>query len=620
VSIPGYNGTILYVNLTDGSTRVEQLDPDLVQTLIGGFGINNRLMYDLMPAGVDPLSPENLIIVAAGPFAGTMIPGGAKVVITTRFPINGAIATAAGGGSFAPFMKWAGIDHMVISGRAKQPVFLKVSQGQYSLEDASDLWGRDTYETTDILRRRYEPCSVIAMGQSGENLVKNSTAFVDKAGTIGRGGLPAVMGSKNLKAIVVEQGEVPVQIADRTALHRLVNKLHERIMNWPGRQLIQENGLMPAPPDLSEIHLRTRSPLACPSCPLADKVMVCLDEGPYAGLQTYMPHFATTRLGATDSAQAYENSIRYSDALNRYGIGGTNFSGFFGQIVDLFQEGIITIEDTGGLELRNDIDTAIQLIRMTASQEGFGKVIAEGPEAIARLIGSSGEEYISHIKGLGVVYDPRMRGLGTMEFEEITSPRGAHVSAAGSPSYDSGRTLVDFIRHGERMGAPAESLKRMEEAGVFNPGIYSRYSEDWYALFNSLSLCNRAQVNRFYHVNTIAELYSALTGIQVSPQQLMHLAERAWTMGKLLNVREGFDRRQDRAPETWFRPLVRDGQEYRLHDYQGTAELDRQDVERYLDDYYQERSYDKETGLPTIDKLTELGLEDIGRELNLPDR
>ncbi|HEY90342.1 MAG TPA: hypothetical protein G4O07_00780 [Dehalococcoidia bacterium] len=620
MSTPGYNGTILYVNLTDGSTRVEQLDPDLVQTLIGGFGINNRLMYDLMPADVDPLSPENLIIVAAGPFAGTMIPGGAKVVITTRFPINGAIATAAGGGSFAPFMKWAGIDHMVISGRAKQPVFLKVSQGQYSLEDASDLWGRDTYETTDILRKRYEPCSVIAMGQSGESLVKNSTAFVDKAGTIGRGGLPAVMGSKNLKAIVVEQGEVPVQIADRAALHRLVNKLHERIMNWPGRQLIQENGLMPAPPDLSEIHLRTRSPLACPSCPLADKVMVCLDEGPYAGLQTYMPHFATTRLGATDSAQAYENSIRYSDALNRYGIGGTNFSGFFGQIVDLFQEGIITIEDTGGLELRNDIDTAIQLIRMTASQEGFGKVIAEGPEAIARLIGSSGEEYISHIKGLGVVYDPRMRGLGTMEFEEITSPRGAHVSAAGSPSYDSGRTLVDFIRHGERMGAPAESLKRMEEAGVFNPGIYSRYSEDWYALFNSLSLCNRAQVNRFYHVNTIAELYSALTGIQVSPQQLMHLAERAWTMGKLLNVREGFDRRQDRAPETWFRPLVRDGQEYRLHDYQGTAELDRQDVERYLDDYYQERGYDKETGLPTINKLTELGLEDIGRELNLPDR
>ena len=620
MSIPGYNGTILYVNLTDGSNRIEQLDPDLAQTLIGGFGINNRLMYELMPAGTDPLSPQNLIIVAAGPFAGTMIPGGAKVVITTRFPINGAIATAAAGGSFAPFMKWAGIDHMVISGRAEQPVFLKISQGQCSLEKASDLWGSDAYATTDALRKRFEPCSVITMGQSGENLVKSSVAFVDKAGTIGRGGLPAVMGSKNLKAIVVEQGEVPVQIADRPALHRLINKLHERIMKWPGRQLIQENGLMPAPPDLAEIHQRTRTPLACPSCPLADKVMVCLDEGPYAGLRTYMPHFHDNRLGASDITQAYENSIRYSDALNRYGIGSINFSGLFGQIVNLFQEGIITSEDTGGLILKNDIDTAIQLIRMTAFREGFGKVLAEGPEAIARLIGSNGEEYISHIKGLGVVYDPRMSGLGTMEFEEITAPRGAHVSAAGSPSYDSGRTMVDFIRHGERMGAPAESLKRMEESGIFNPGIYSRYSEDWYALFNSLSLCNRAQVNRFYHVNTIAELYSALTGIQVSRQELMKLAERAWTMGKLLNVREGFDRRQDRAPETWFRPLVKDGQEYRLHDYHDTGEINRQDVEKYLDDYYKERDYDKETGLPTIDKLRELGLEDIGRELNLPDR
>lgn len=619
MGIPGYSGNILYVHLTDGSTRLEQYDAELVHTLIGGYGVGSKLAYDLIPPGVEPLSPENLIIISAGPFAGTMIPGGAKVLVTTRFPINGALATAAGGGAFAPFLKSVGLDHVVISGRARQPVSLRIAEGQVSLDDAEKLWGSDTYETTDILRRSYEPCSVIAIGQAGEHLVKSSVTFVDKAATTGRGGLPAIMGSKNLKALVVQQGQVPTEIADRQGLHRLVNHLHERIMRWPGRQLIQENGLMPAPPDMVELHQNTRKPLACPSCPLADKVMVRLEEGPYAGVHTYMPHLGVNRFSAATSSEAYQQSIKYIDTLNRYGIGSINFSGLFAQIVELYQEGIITKEDTGGVEIKNDIDTALKLLRMTAYREGFGQVLADGAEAVARRLGEKSEEYIAHIKGLGIVRDPRLGGLGTMEFEEITMPRGAHVSAAGSPSYDPGRPFLDFVRHAERMGVSNEALKRLEESGAFNPGRYSKYSEDWYALFNCLSLCNRAQVNRFYHVKTIAALYSALTGIDVSPEQLMQKAERAWTIGKLLNIREGFDRRQDRPPEAWFHPLVRDGQEYRLLNYDGTVELTREDVGDFLDDYYDERGYDKQTGLPTREKLVELGLESMATDLTLPD-
>jgi len=619
MSISGYAGNVLYVNLTDGSRRVEPFDSALVPAFIGGYGINNKLAYDLMPPGVDPLSPDNLIIIGAGPFAGTMIPGGAKVLVTTRFPINGAFATAAGGGAFAPFLKSVGLDHVVIGGRARQPVVLRIAEGRVFLDDAEELWGSDTYETTDALRHSFEPCSVIPIGPAGENLVKNSVTTVDKAGTIGRGGLPAIMGSKNLKALVVQQGQVPTQIADRVALHRLVNSLHERIMRWPGRQLIQENGLMPAPPDMAEIHQKTRRPLACPSCPLADKVMVRLEDGPYAGLQTYMPHLSINRFSAATSAEAYQQSVKYIDALNRYGICSTNFSGLFPQLVELYRRGVITRKETGGIELRNDIETALQLLRMTAYREGFGEVLAEGPEAVARLLGEKGEQYIAHIKGLGIVRDPRIGGLGTMEFEEITSPRGAHVSAAGSPSYDPGRPLGDFVRHAERMGASAEAVKRVEESGTFNPGRYSRYSEDWYALFNCLSLCNRAQVNRFYHVRTIAALYSALTGMQMSPEKLMKCAERAWTVGKLLNIREGFDRRHDRAPEAWFHPLMREGQEHRIHDYDGTVELSRKDVEGFLDDYYDERGYDRKSGLPTPEKLRELCLESMSAGLTLPD-
>ena len=615
MGLSGYAGRILYVNLTDGSSRVEPLDEKLAASLIGGFGINNRLALDHQPAGVDPLSPENLIIIGTGPFAGTAIPGAAKVLATTRFPLNEAFGTAAAGGSFAGFLKSSGFDHVVISGRSSRPVVLRITEQQVHLDDAGDLWGGDTYETTDALHREHEPCSVIAIGQAGENLVKNSIAMVDKAGTLGRGGLPAVMGSKQLKAIVACQGTIAVEVADRQELHRLVNHLHDRILKWPGRQGIVENGLMVAPPDMAEYHLRTRKPLACPSCPLGDKVMVRLDKGPYAGLQTYMTHLAVNRFSAQTSDEAYEQSIKYSDTLNRYGVGGTNFTGLFAEVIQMYRQGVITAADTGGLELRNDIDTALELLRMTAFREGFGEVLADGAEGVIKRFGPEAEKFVSHIKGLGVVNDPRIGGLGTMEFEQLTSPRGAHVAAAGSPSYDAGRPLADFVRHGQRMGASAESLERLEASGAFNPARYSRYSEDWYALFNGLSLCNRAQVNRFYHVDTLVELYQAVTGMKAGSTELMQAAERAWTIGKMLNMREGFDRRQDRIPETWFQSLTFDGHEQAITDYYRTTELTRQDLDGLLDDYYDERGYDKATGLPTQEKLRELGLAELGGNL-----
>ena len=611
MTIPGYTGRILHVDLTNKKTRIEPLDQELVNTLIGGWGINNKLVYDLMPPRIDPLSPENLVVIGAGPFAGTMIPGAAKVVATTRFPINGAYASAAAGGSFAFMLKSAGYDHVVISGRSERPVLLNINEEKVEICDATELWGRDSFETIDELRSRYEPCSVIPIGQAGENLVKISITSVDKAGTLGRGGLPAIMGSKNLKAIVVQQGTVETSVAHRLTLQKVVNHLHERIIKWPGRQLIQDNGLMPAPPDMAELHQETRSPLACPSCPLADKVVVRLKEGPYAGLQTYMPHLTVNRFEARNSSEAYEQSIKYIDRLNRYGLCNMNFSHLLGVIVNLYREGVITKEDTGGIELNGDIETALRLAEMTAYQKGFGKILAEGLVGTIQKIGTGAEEYIVHIKGHAIVRDPRLSSLGTMEFEQITTPRGAHVSAAGSPSYDPGRDLSDFARHGERMGMPKDALNRVVGSTSFNPGRYSRYSEDWYSLFNCLSLCNRAQVNRFYHVKTITDLYSAVAGINLTPAQIMKISERAWTIGKLLNVREGFNRKDDKAPEAWFQPLVREGKEYHITDYYETGTLTRDDVERYLEDYYDERGYDRQSGLPTREKLEELGLENM---------
>jgi aldehyde:ferredoxin oxidoreductase len=219
------------------------------------------------------------------------------------------------------------------------------------------------------------------------------------------------------------------------------------------------------------------------------------------------------------------------------------------------------------------------------------------------------ENYACHIKGRSLLYDPRMMGLGTMEFEPMTTPRGSHVGAAGSPSYSPGRSLDDFARHSQRMGAPDDAVNRIVGPTSFNPGRLSRWSEDWYALFGCLSLCNRAHVNRFYHVRTIAELYSAVTGLELSPNDLMKAAERAWNTAKVINVRAGFGRRDDRPPWIWFIPLKGEGgKESPLMDYYKTTVLTEADIDRFLDDYYDERGWDKESGAPTPEKLRELGL------------
>ena len=612
--ICGYAGDILHIDLTSGKVRKEKLDPKLVESFIGGYGISNKLAYDLIPPDVDPFSPENLIIIGSGPFAGTLVPGAAKVLFTTKFPINNAFATAAGGGNFAWMLKSNGFDYAVIGGQASQPVYVNITEDGAEICDAGHLWGKDSFETVDELWNTYQQCSVIPIGPAGENLVKISITSIDKAGTIGSGGLPAVMGAKKLKAIVVQQGNKAVRVAHPVRFMRLVNRLHERIMQWPGRErLVKYGGVGPMPEDrpaIAEIHAQTRKLLACISCPLADKEVVKTRDSEGKELVTTVTHFSAYNFNDVSSDTEYIKEAKYQDAINRHGLCTHQFLNALNFIVRLCQNGVISKEDTGGMELSRDYDTTLKLMQMTAYRKGIGDLLAEGVLGAARRLGRGAEAYAVHIKGRAIVRDPRLGSLGTMEFEQITTPRGSHVGAAGSPSYDPGRTLRDFERHSERMGAPEDAVKRIVGTTSFNPGRLSRYSEDWYSLFTCLSLCNRAWVNRFYHVKTITELYSAITGIEVTPVELMRRAERAWNMFKLLNVRAGFSRQDDEAPSAWFEPLKAEGVDYVMTDYYKTKTLSKQDVESFLDDYYDERGWDIKTGIPTPQKLRELGLHD----------
>lgn len=646
MTIPGYAGKILYVDLTSGNIRSEPLDLEMVKRFIGGWGINHRLAYDLVPPQCDPLSPENAIILGTGPFPGTIIPASSRLMVTYKAPLNGTFTTSVGGGHFSAMLKSSGFDHAFITGRADKPVYLKFHEHQAEICDARDLWGKDIYETVDELRNRHEPCSVIAIGPAGENLVRVSITTIDKGGgTVGQGGLPAAMGAKNLKAMVAVQGTHPIKVADRRALHRLVDEMLGRIISYPMREGMLKGGSMfmtaewrgmgffvknwselaPLPSREAikatlERHMQSRKPISCTACPMCDKDRVDITEGEYAGKTFYdsammAPQTGFGPLGST--AEEYGRSLTYIDLTNRYGIDRLQVEPMISLMAYLYQQGLIGPADTHGLELREDFETKLKLQELIAYRKGFGDVMAEGVLGAVRRLGRGLERYAVHIKGYTRQFDPRVNGLGTGEFAALVSPRGAVFvpGAIGSPSYNPGRPVEEWVRQAEREGFSQEAIKRIFGADSFNVGRATRYAEDWYSLHNCLGLCHRLYLSRFFHIRTITPLFNALTGLNLSSEELLRAAERTWNLHKAINVRAGFSRKDDEPPDKWFEPLKGLEREHRITDYYGKTNLTREDVDLALDDYYDERGWNKKTSAPTPQKLRELGLEKVAQDM-----
>ena len=635
----GYAGSILYVDLTGGKIRKEPLDPELASAFIGGWGFTLRLAYDLIPPDVDPLSPENAIILGVGPLTGTTVPGSSEISLTTKCLLNGGFPEHAGGGHLALMLKTSGYDAVVITGRAEKPVYLRIADDDVALCDASDLWGQDVYETIDELRGRHEPCSILPIGPAGENLVEISVAAMDKGGTLGSGGFPAVMGSKKLKAIVAQMGTKPTKVAHRLKLDRLVDEEIGRIKSYHLREEMMKAGSMAMTREwlsaagafrnnwrqividpegagyadaIYEIHKRSRKNISCPTCLMCDKDRVDIKEGKYAGLTAYdTAIMAVPTSGPT--VDHYAQALEAMDLPNRLGICRLQWMAVWDYMVYLYEQGVITKEDTGGIELKSDPDTTLRLMRMTAYREGFGDVLAEGIVGASRRIGRGAEAEAVHIKGFNIILvaEPRLNGMGTMEFEGLVQPgRCANQQGSlGAPSYNRGRPAEQWVRQAERCGVPGEAIQRIFTTDSFNVGRLTRYAEDYTSVCNCLGLCNRLYIGRFHSLKSLAEFYSAVTGIEMSPEELMKAGERCWNLLKVLNSRAGFDRSHDRPPDVWFTPLKVDGQELPLTDYYRTKILTREDVASLLDDFYEERGWDKKTSAPTPEKLRELGLE-----------
>ena len=642
----GYAGKVLHVDLTSGSTQVEDLNMDMAKKYLGGQGINTRLAYDMIKPGIDPLGPENVIFIGAGPLCGTPAPSATKVMMTSKSAINGSIGTASGC-SFAPMLKWAGYDNVVITGIAPKPVYLLILDDDVQLCDASDIWGKDIFEATDALRDKYgKDISVICIGQAAENLARISLALIDKMAHVGRG-FGAVLGSKKLKAIVV-RGTKGIKIANVDMFYQMFDYLKQQALGDRSRQLWVKYGLegvietwfdsgmvlvdnkrrvpdpeemkakfgMKAWDDVLEVHS-----WAGPSCITCDKVVAKIKKGEFEGLET-TASFAPA-LGYTFGPgfnMSLNRAIKCHDLFQRYGIDELDGAYLMDLIVDLYNNGLVSKEDLG-MEPKYDFDTVINATEKIVNREGFWGIVADGiPAVLEKVPGAA--KYVSAVKGQSGAFDGRMV-LGVEAFgDAMLNPRGwQSFSLVRSPSTavpNIPRTGIEGVIAASYQ-IPMGARKRIfpaEEKEVWNVARMTPYVHDINTAYNCLGVCFRFIIGRIYNPVLAGGVYYAVTGTPLSAEEFIRGGERVWNLQKAANLREGFDRKDDKFPERWLKEPVKWGEkEIYLQDYAKTRRIDEEGAEAMLDDYYDERGWDVKRGIPTKEKLTQMGLQDVAQDL-----
>jgi aldehyde:ferredoxin oxidoreductase len=608
----GYMGRVLRVDLSQGRLWDEALKEDYTRNYVGGSGLAARYLYDILDADTDPLGPENPLFFLTGPLVGTSMTSAGRYSVCARSPLTGIWGEANSGGFFGPELRSAGYDGVLITGKAEQPVWLSIVEGQAALHEAGDLWGCDIYETQTHLREMLKDprLRVVTIGLAGENLVKLAGIANDHGRFAARTGLGAVMGSKNLKAIAVRgTAKVPLyapeEFKDITkqilALYKedfpaqslraygtagYVNLSH-MLGDLPiryfqlGEHTLADNlsGV-----DLTEKFL-TRN-LACHKC-----VIACGREtqsAAYNDPKVDGPEYETVgALGSLLMIFDLEAVIHAGHLCNIYGLDVISMGVTIGLACELFDRGLLTMTDTGGLEIRyGDSEMVFRLIELTARRDGFGAVLAEGTAALAERAGVP--ELSATVNRLEVpMHEPRAY-LG-MAVTYALSPRGACHMEGDMFSLDLGQSNVDEVglEPGERHDNTIEK------------GRTAARLQAWRNLYNSLTLCQFENPG----ARLLLAAVNAATGWGLESEDLMLLGKRIVNIKRLLNFKLGLTKANDRLHDLLLNPLK-----------EGGAANQVPDMPALLTGAYTEFGWDAETGYPLEDlKCLDMPLREIAR-------
>jgi len=604
----GFWGRILLVDLSAKHCSIRTIKEGFFKKYLGGVGVAAKLIFEEVDPKVEPLSPDNMIVFSVGPFQGTSVPGSGRWIVAAKSPLTNIWGESCAGGSWGYHFKRSGFDAIAIRGMAEKPTYLWICDGEVEFRGASDVWGKPTSETQSMIKKDLgeRNASVLCIGPAGENLVKFACITNDH-GFAGRCGLGAAMGSKNLKAIATK-GTLNVDVAEPDRLkdlaQRLSKQIHEKAVslreygttsaaktfhdergyglagNWregslEGIELIDGD-------HFKEI---TVSGEACIMCPIGCHRHTRVDEPEKYAYDGHGPEYETIGMIGWLNKIVDVKAIGYLGHIcNEYGVDTITMGSIIGFVTECAERGWLTPEDLDGIKPRwGEADPAIELIHKTVKREGIGNILAEGTVKAAEHIHPEAQNIVVHAKGLEYpAHDPR--AIFPLIINYATGARGAchqRGFVPWAPSLPISEWGIEKLNKPHSMDGAAE--------------IAARY-QDWSVLFNSLVQCEFMVWGGLTLSDQIAFL-NHITGWNIDAAYMLKVAERIFTLQRIINVRFGISRKDDSAPPRMFEAL-KSGKS------SGKIPVP---FDKALNEYYRIRGWDMD-GKPTVKKLIELEL------------
>jgi aldehyde:ferredoxin oxidoreductase len=596
----GYNGKVLRVNLTERTIVVEALDLEQAKKFIGGRGLGTKIFMDEVDPMVDPLSPENKLIIVTGPLTGTPVPTGGRYMVVTKSPLTNTIACSNSGGFWGAEFKAAGYDIIIFEGKADAPVYLTIVDDKVEIKDASNLWGKLVTEATDLIKKEMPDKSrVMTIGPAGERLSKLAAIMNDYDRAAGRSGVGAVMGSKNLKAIAVKGSSKP-QIADPEALKEVSNTwlkaLKENGVTGAGLptygtavlvNIINENGVFPtnnfqgsqfekaddvSGETMTKDYLVRKNP--CYRCPIACGRWVKIEE---LGIEVGGPEYETLWAFSGDCGIAdITTTFKANYWCNEYGMDTISVGTTIAAAMELRQKGFIKEEELEGTPLEfGNAEGVVDWVVKMGKGEGLGAKMVEGSYRLCESYGVP--ELSMSVKKLEIpAYDPR--GIMGQGLAYATSNRGGcHVRG--------------YMISPEILGLP----QKLDRFTLEGKTTWVKIFQDFTAVIDSLGLC--LFTSFAMGAPNYAALYNAVCGTEHTAESILEAGDRIYNIERQFNLQSGIDASQDTLPKRLLKDPIVDGPS------KGNVHR----LSELLPAYYQERGWD-ENGIPTKEKLEKLGL------------
>ena len=627
------NRKIAYIDLDTETITLEAIPIEWRRKFVGGRGLDAYLLYTNTPGGCDPLGSDNVVVISAGLLGGTLASSASRTHIAAKSPLTNLFGSASMGGFFAPEMRWAGIDHFVIRGKANRPVYIFAHDGEIEIKDADHIWGAGVYDTQAIISRELgdQETQTLCIGPAGENLVRFASVITGRKDAAARTGMGAVLGSKNLKALAC-RGTMEIEIHNPEEALEYNKKAIDQVISSKASQSMQRWGTnfmfgitnttglvrtrnfqynqLPKSEDLEAENLDEYSigMDACFGCQVHCRHRYLIKEGEYAGTYAVGPDYASQgAFGAEVGCRNMNTVLVGNHLVNDYGIDTLETGSMIAWAMELYEKGIITDKETHGLKLEWGNDTAVtEMIKQIAFRKGLGDTLAEGPLRAARKLGPDSMKYLIQVKG--------MSNLNTDERATPALALSVAVSSRGS-DHLRGIPAIDLYN------LPMEVLDRVyrQPDGYDGPlsNSFSAYEgkarmvmwqEQCYMAVESLGVCK-------YHTVFLSPNHPAFTefsrwielntGLEFSEMDLWDCANRSYTIERLFNLREGMTRDDDWLSDRYFDEPTRLG----LPGVRGRR-IDRQKFNGMLDEYYRLHQWD-EAGIPTPELLKRLDISDL---------